>query len=242
MAHKKSLEALDRTLQDLRDNQQPFGGALILLAGDFRQTLPVLSRSTPADELNACLKSSHLWRYVKKLSLTLNMRIQLQNHASARLFARQLLDIGNGKIATDNVTGLITLPADCCVLTESKEALISNVYPDIERNFTNHQWLSDRAILAAKNKDVSDINVDIQNKISGEIKTYKSIDCVNDPDEIVNYPIEFLNSLDLPGTPPHMLQLKVGVPIILLRNLNPPRLLRLAFAMTINKSQGQSLK
>lgn len=38
MAHKKSLEALDRTLQDLRGNQQPFGGAIILLAGDFRQT------------------------------------------------------------------------------------------------------------------------------------------------------------------------------------------------------------
>lgn len=39
MAHNKSLEALDRTLQDLRLNPlrplHPFGGALILLAGDF---------------------------------------------------------------------------------------------------------------------------------------------------------------------------------------------------------------
>ncbi|XP_071033027.1 ATP-dependent DNA helicase pif1-like, partial [Parasteatoda tepidariorum] len=57
-AHKKSLEALNRTLKDLRGNEQLFGGALILLAGDFRQTLPVIPRSTPADELNACLKSS----------------------------------------------------------------------------------------------------------------------------------------------------------------------------------------
>ncbi|XP_023315517.1 uncharacterized protein LOC111693855 [Trichogramma pretiosum] len=55
MAHKKALEALDRTLQDLRENSSPFGGALILLSGDFRQTLPVIPRSTPADELNACL-------------------------------------------------------------------------------------------------------------------------------------------------------------------------------------------
>lgn len=36
MAHKNSLEALNRTLQDLRRNI--FGGAMILLAGDFRKT------------------------------------------------------------------------------------------------------------------------------------------------------------------------------------------------------------
>lgn len=69
MAHKKALEALDRMLQDLRGNTQPFGGALILLAGDFRQTLPVIPRSTPADELNACLKMSNLWRHMRKLQL-----------------------------------------------------------------------------------------------------------------------------------------------------------------------------
>jgi ATP-dependent DNA helicase PIF1 len=52
MAHKKALEALNHTLKDLMRNEQLFGGALILLSGDFRQTLPVILRSTPADELN----------------------------------------------------------------------------------------------------------------------------------------------------------------------------------------------
>ncbi|GFS60372.1 ATP-dependent DNA helicase [Trichonephila clavipes] len=32
MTHKKSLEALDRSLQDLRGNTRPFGSALIMLA------------------------------------------------------------------------------------------------------------------------------------------------------------------------------------------------------------------
>lgn len=58
MAHKKALEALDRTLKDLRKNDHPMGKSVILLAGDFRQTLPIIPRSTPADELNACLKAS----------------------------------------------------------------------------------------------------------------------------------------------------------------------------------------
>jgi hypothetical protein len=51
---------------------------------------------------------------------------------------------------------------------------------------------------------------------------YKSIDTVCDVTEAVNYPTEFLNLLDLPSMPPHNLQLKVGSPVILLRNLNPP--------------------
>ena len=55
MAYKKSLEALDRTMKDLRNHQNRFGGAMILLAGDFCQTLPVIPRSTPVDELDACL-------------------------------------------------------------------------------------------------------------------------------------------------------------------------------------------
>ena len=55
-----SLEALDGTLTYLCDNQNIFGGAMILLPRDFRQTLPIIPRSTVADELNACLKSSQL--------------------------------------------------------------------------------------------------------------------------------------------------------------------------------------
>lgn len=129
MAHKRSLEALDRTLKDLRDNQNIFGGAMILLSGDFRQTLPVIPRSTVADELNACLKSSNLWQYVKTLHLTTNMRVFLQQDETANVFAKQLLDIGNNKVAVDTSTGFITLPTDFCHITDSKVELIQRVFP-----------------------------------------------------------------------------------------------------------------
>ncbi|AEE09607.1 putative DNA helicase [Cotesia vestalis bracovirus] len=294
MAHKRALEALNRTLKDLRNDSRCFGGAMILLSGDFRQILPVIPRSTAADEINACLKSSNLWRHVKKLQLTTNMRVALLNDTSAEDFSEQLLTIGNGQVPVDESSGLISFPNNFCNFVSSKDELINNVFPEIISNYKNYEWMSERAILAAKNKDVDDLNNIIQNKIIGTMHSFKSIDCVTNEDEATNYPIEFLNSLDVPGLPPHNLRLKVGSVVIMLRNINQPKLcngtrlvvrklmnnviyatimigkfkgeqvlipripmiptdmpfefkrlqfpIRLAFAMTINKSQGQSLK
>lgn len=74
---------MNRTMKDLRNDSRRFGGAMILLSGDFRQTLPVIPKSTAADAVNASLKSSSLWRFVKKLQLNTNMRVSLQNDPTA---------------------------------------------------------------------------------------------------------------------------------------------------------------
>jgi len=75
-----------------------------------------------------------------------------------------------------------------------------------------------------KNIDVNAINYAIKERIPGESVMYKSIDSVMNPEEVVNYPTEFSNSLDLFGVPPHRLSLEIGSLIILLRNINPPRM------------------
>lgn len=271
------------------------GGIVLVLAGDFRQTLPVISRSTPADELNACLKSSSIWRHVQKLPLKVNMRVRLKMDTSTHDFSEQLLRLGNGKFPTESVTNLISLTADFCQLMSSVDELINNVFPEIHVNFCNHHWLCERAILAPKNDNVNNINSKLQLKIPGAVTTYLSIDTVMDPEQAVLYPTEFLNALELPGMSPHKLELKIGSPILLLRNIDTPKLcngtrlcvkqlmpnviqatiitgnakgtdvfipripmipsdsdisfvfkrlqfpVRLAFAMTINKAQGQSL-
>lgn len=89
------------------------------------------------------------------------------------------------------------------------------VFPNIVHNYKNHSWLSERAIII----DVDELNFQIQSEIAHE-----SVDSATTPDDVVNYPTEFLNSLDLPGLPPHNIQLKVGSVILMLRNINRPHL------------------
>ena len=83
MSNKKHIEALDRSLQDLKSNTKLMGGTTVVLAGDFRQTLPVITRGTKADELKASFKSSYLWTNVHNLSLTTNMRTKVTGNKSA---------------------------------------------------------------------------------------------------------------------------------------------------------------
>jgi ATP-dependent DNA helicase PIF1 len=132
-----------------------------------------------------------------------------------------LLDIGDGKVTTDE-TGCIQLSTEFCTIIDSQNAFIDQIFPNIHRQYTNNEWLAERAVLEAKN--VNELNLKIQHLLSGDLVSYKSIDTVCDATDAVNYTTEFLNLLDLPGKPPHNLQLKVGSQIILLRNLNPPRL------------------
>lgn len=93
MSHKHAIEALNRSLRDIRSCDTLMGGMVVLLAGDFRQTLPVIPRGTPADEINACLKASPLWNQITKLSLTRNMRVQVYNDTEAGKHAAELLKL-----------------------------------------------------------------------------------------------------------------------------------------------------
>ena len=161
MSHKRALEAPDRILQDLRGNGNLMDGVVLLLAGDFRQTLPEISKGTMADELKACLKYSYLWRHVKTHKLTTNMRVHLQGDIAAGQFAQQLLSLGDGKIAADPIRELITIPNNFCDLVDSLETLKNSVFPDIQRCFNDHKWLCERAILAPKNNSVNAINLQI---------------------------------------------------------------------------------
>ncbi|XP_044591373.1 uncharacterized protein LOC123269604 [Cotesia glomerata] len=293
MAHKKAIEALNRTLQDIRGCNQLMGGVVVLLAGDFRQTLPVVPRGTRADEIQACIKSSFLWPSVKVLSLTINMRVHLQPHPQAEEFSKVLIDIGDGKIPEED--GKINVSCIRCDIVPDLITLTEKIYPNIDKAGENcSSWLKERAILTPTNEQANSINNFLLEQLPTEQVRYESVDTVMEDEDVVHYPVEFLHTLNPPGIPPHVLHLKIGTPIMLLRNLNPPKLcngtrlqvkilhknvieatiitgkyqgetvfipriplipsdyhfefkrlqfpVKVCYAMTINKAQGQSLK
>ena len=292
MSHKRMFEAVDRTLKDIRGSNQLMGGMLVVLAGDFRQTLPVITGGTPADELQACLKSSTLWHHVKVLQLTTNMRVHLHGDHTAGAFARVLLSIGNGRQQTD-ADGSIMLDNNICTVVTTLDQLIDSVYPRFADNMYNMDWLRERVILAPTNDSVNKINGHLLQLSPGEYSRYLSFDSALTDDDALQFPLEFLNQLQPSGMPPHQLHLKKGVPVMMLMNLDPPKLcngtrliisalhpnlieaeiltgsargetvmipripfmpvnepivfkriqfpLRVCYAMTINKSQGQTL-
>ncbi|CAF4893437.1 unnamed protein product [Pieris macdunnoughi] len=207
MSHRAHIEAVSRTLKHLRNSSAVMGGITFVFAGDFRQTLPVINRGTRADIIKACLKSSPLWTSIETLKLRTNMRAHL-------IFV--LISCGYSDIILDESLGQIL---------HNLENLINAVYPDNENlHEKDFHWLVSRAIVSPKNDTVNEINNLIVQKVSGQIKKYKSIDTVTNIEDTVHYPQEFLNSLNPSGLPPHELTLKIGIPIMLLRNLSPPNM------------------
>uniref|UniRef100_A0A8R1ETI8 ATP-dependent DNA helicase n=1 Tax=Caenorhabditis japonica TaxID=281687 RepID=A0A8R1ETI8_CAEJA len=94
MISKTALETADFVLRDLPDSPFSFGGKRIVLAGDFRQILPVIRRGTKTDLINNCIKNSYLWNQFQKFLLLDNMRIGDAN------WIKFLLDVGDG-VAND---------------------------------------------------------------------------------------------------------------------------------------------
>ena len=84
-------------------------------------------------------------------------------------------------------------------------------------------WLSERCILAPLNESTRAINAALVAQLPGECVEYRSLDSVLHEFQVVNFPIEFLNSLEISGFPSHLLSLKLAAPIIILRSLDPPK-------------------
>ena len=226
MSHRYLFDAVNRTLCDIMKNDKPFGGIVTLLAGDFRQILPVVRMGRRPDIVDAALSRSALWQQVVLLRLHRNMRVEKYGRdavhlATLRQHAEWLLQLGDGKLPHTDAEDLISLPADLCVA--NIDELVAFVFGELSSNFNNASWVSSRAILCPRNELVDAMNNHVLDLFPGEVVTCLSVDSVAEIEQQAVYPVEYLNSLNVSGLPPHILHLKVGAPIMLLRNLDPAR-------------------
>ena len=230
MIHLHVFEAVDRSLRDVRDEPGlPFAELAMVFGGDFRQTLPVVPRGGRAETVTACIKRSDLWRHVVALRLAVNMCVQqLGNEvdASIRKFADWLLFVGEGRHAHPGdprpppleIPPMFTLPIPTLAqrdpLLGIATPLVRFVYPDLGHHVTPETiqsgawdaWLAVRCVLAPLNEDIYGINSSIIRTLPGDPHVYSSADSVADEPEGENespYPVEFLNTLQIPGIAPH---------------------------------------
>ena len=69
MCHRHCIETVDRYLRDLMQTDRPFGGKFLVLAGYFRQILPVVPGGSRGQIVSACVKASPLYRECRFLRL-----------------------------------------------------------------------------------------------------------------------------------------------------------------------------
>ena len=229
MLDKYMLEAMDRTLRDIMTRpNDPFGGKIILLAGDFRQCLPVVPGANRAGIVEHSINKSHLWDSFRILTLSQNMRVHASGDPELESFDQWTLNIGNGmfsnlQIPNDMIATLIKPNTKSNRNSEGHAMLefCKKIFPNIEMNLEDKSWLDGRSILAATNKEVQMLNDMICDMMPGASETFRSGDELENCEDLLRFNAEYLNGLNPSGFPPHLLNLKPGMPLMLLRNINP---------------------
>ncbi|KAI5593278.1 hypothetical protein BDE02_03G003900 [Populus trichocarpa] len=266
MNNRCCFKALDRSLRDVLTNgndlpnDKPFGGKSILLGGDFRQILPVIPRGTKEDIVHASLCSSVLWSKFKVLTLTENMRLSsngLSNDQKKELaiFANWILAIGDGTqhdalFPDDSDASMIKIPQDLLLEPGSNPilAIVSAVYPSIRDINIDPCYFRDRAIVTPRNATVSEINDFILNMLPGMKRIYLTGLCNGTSLIVTQLAERVIEAQIITGS---FIGNRVFIPRIVFP-INDAKCpftikrrqfpIRPCYAMTINKSQGQSLK
>lgn len=113
---------------------------MLLLSGDFRQTLLVIPKGTTADAVRVCLKSSQLWHLVHTFTLT-SKKYSVYGDLVSDKFVEVILAIGEGKMPVNalhlntfrNITytikGLITKYSLICVeITQTSSGCVKGLF------------------------------------------------------------------------------------------------------------------
>jgi ATP-dependent DNA helicase PIF1 len=119
---------------------------------------------------------SYLWDSMRHLQLVHNLRAK-----SNLWFAEYLLRIGGGSEETNDDE--ICLPHDICVphIREDSDldALIDCIFPRLNANMSNKNYITSRAILSTRNDYVDMINMKMIGCFQGDEMVYHRFDYCN---------------------------------------------------------------
>ena len=207
-------EIIHRTFRKVRGNDDPMGGLCVIFSGNWRQCLPIIHRGSQGQIVDACLKSSLLWPSVKVFHPTENMRVKMAGTTELKSHSEWLLRVGNGECGH----GEVTIPEQMRLEEDTLACLVDEVFPNIAQRFRDSDWVSSRAIISPTNAEVDEVNEEVLRRLPGQETIFSSIDSTEDGSP--EFAPEFLNTLSTSGMPPHLLKLKLGALVILMRNMD----------------------
>lgn len=183
------------------------------------------------DQRKMCLKSSYVWSNLRVFHLYENLQLQVSKYSTrydARDYAEWLLKLGNGQLNVNN-TGAISLGEIHVELippfTYNPQSILTWLYDGLVTYVVERNWdflmtyYSSRCLITPLNKTVEDMNAIMLNKLPGQPFVSTSIDEIDDQFEDP-MSIDVLNAFDANGFPCHRLFLKVGQPVMVIRNLS----------------------
>lgn len=221
------IEALERTLRDIRHSQAVYGGITICFSGDWHQCGPVVPFGSPADTVEASFISTYLWPKTTRMRLTISQRDR-----EDPAYASFVRSIGEDRQPTSTLPDgakLVPLSNECdpstddyfCLqYTTDFNDLIDFIYPN---KHENARLLNNRAILATTNTSIDSCNNEISSRRRDHTYFYSSDSLIEDktnPSSTAFTSADNLNNIDVPGVPPHRLELKSDALAMLTRNLN----------------------
>ena len=155
--------------------------------------------------------------------LTKNMRVNANGDPKLVAWSEWLQSVGDGLEGEE-----VKVPEEICTTIEegtkkkpmaekdSLKGLIAKVFPNLQGNLADLEWLTGRSILTPTNNQRHHINDTMVQMAPGKEVRLRSADVVDNVQDAVSFSVEYCNSLEPTGLPKHEITLKPGVPVMLI--------------------------
>lgn len=219
MANRAVLACVDETCRRVMGSSVPFGGKVVVLLGDFRQTCPVIRKGTKAEVIDASISRSAIWP-----NFIIHRLITPIRNAQDPTFAAFVDEIGDGAGPEISFQGFQH--------AESRTSLIQFTFP--QHVIGNPILCLQRCILAPTNLQVDAYNSTILNLLPSEPRFFCAADSLEEhtdvsddlESEVLPAPdavLDYVAKVRPHGMPDHTLLIKLGGVYRILRNLSVDR-------------------